>query len=150
QQRRVLELPERPFIGIADEVELLRLDDLPGRGRIQRHVQRLLLEREHGPTLDEPRMELAGVGGPFRLERRRDLAIDDAITPEDEPRGVSPGAGVPARSPGGRGRDRLPHGQRAGVSFGVASLVALDASATDSEVSVVEPPRTALTIWEIL
>ncbi|MFN8619457.1 MAG: hypothetical protein U0869_01760 [Chloroflexota bacterium] len=96
QERRVLELPEAPLVGVADEVELLRPDDPPRGGRVERGLEGHVLERQHRAGRHQALVQTAlEVRLPVGLEGRRDLAVDRPVAPEDEPGGITPGARVP-------------------------------------------------------
>ena len=98
QECRVLELSERPLIGIADEGHDLRPDDRGGgvveRVREWRVLPRQELARGHQPLGEGARPE----GVPFLEPDWLDLAQQDTVSAIDEAARVPPGCGVPSRA----------------------------------------------------
>ncbi len=89
QERCVLELAERPFIGVGDERNPLGLEHRARLGRRGVVERRLVVRNEESVvrqlTIQTRRQE--GVERGF--ERSVDLAVNDAVAGEDEPAGIA-------------------------------------------------------------
>ena len=101
QERGVTQLPERPFVGVADELDRLGRDDRMGPGRLGELEGRRFV-RQQPSALDQAPFEGAPREGiPFGREALLDLAVRATIAPEDEAAGIAEGARVTRRA-GGR------------------------------------------------
>ena len=108
-QRRILQLLERPFVGIRDERELLRADAPRGRSRERAASAEigLVVADQQALPLEARRGRPTGQGVPALLERAIDLPQDDAVAAEDEAARIAERADL-----GPISRVRWRHGRR--------------------------------------
>ena len=97
EERRVAQLPERPLVRVADEVDRLGSDQRVGARRLG-EIEGCCFVGEEPPPFDQPRFKRApGEPVPLGRETLLDLAVRASVEPEDEPAGVAERASGPAQ-----------------------------------------------------